>query len=104
MVNRSVLGNRIIGSNGRDKLGSNLSIIIVKILGMDSNHWTNTGMEANDTCMGLLAVLTTKKQSISNRIISSNGRDNLGSNLSIIVEVLTVVFDGWKALPIIHSQ
>ena len=24
MVNQSVLGNRIIGSNGRDKLGSNL--------------------------------------------------------------------------------
>ena len=58
----------------------------------------------NDTCMGLLAVLTIKKQGISNRLISSDGRDKLGSNLSIIVKVLTVHFDGWKALPIIHSQ
>ena len=40
MVNQSVLGNRIISSNGRDKLGSNLSII-VKILVMDSNNLTD---------------------------------------------------------------
>jgi hypothetical protein len=77
-----------------DKIGSNLSII-VKILGMDSYHLTDMGMEAKDTCMGLLAVLTTKKQSISNRI--SNGRNNLGRNLSIFIKFLTVVFDGWKA-------
>jgi hypothetical protein len=41
-VNRSVGNTRIIGSNGRDKLGSNLSII-VKILVMDSNHLTDMG-------------------------------------------------------------
>jgi hypothetical protein len=58
----------------------------------------------NDTCTGLLAVLTIKKQGISKRLIGSDGRDKLGSNLSIIVKVLTVHFDGWKALPIIHSQ
>jgi len=94
-VNHSI-GNRIIGSNGRDKLGSNLSII-VKILVMDSNCLTNMGMEAK------LAALTTKKQSIRNRVIGSDGGDNLGSNLSIVIKVLTVVFDGWKALPIIHG-
>ena len=74
------IGVRIVGSNGREKLGGNLPII-VKILVMDSNHLTDMGMEAfigmNNTCMGLLAVLTIKKQGISKRLIGGDGRDEL---------------------------
>ena len=45
MFNWSV-GNVIIGSDGRDNLDSNLSII-VKILVMDSNHLTDVGMHGS---------------------------------------------------------